>query len=153
MPCGMPAAIIALSVLASVVVVLAFVRQLMRGFRRRGASAIEKRYRAGEVLLEQTLAQSFGEESRGVAQLRGSGALALTASELWFVMYVTNRELRIPIADVRAVSLVRSHLGKTQFTDLLHVRYTSGGTEDAIAWRLPDPKVWKEKLESLRAGA
>jgi len=126
------------------------VRQFIQVLRARGRSHIEARYPAADVLLLETLAQSFGEESRGPAQLRGSGALALTPTELCFLLYVPKRELRVPIASIESVSFVRSHLGKTQFTDLLHVRHLKDGKSDAIAWRLPDPTVWKAKLDELR---
>lgn len=134
-----------------VLVVLFALRQFAQGLRARGRAEIDKRYPSSEVLLQETLAQSFGQQSKGVTQLRGSGALALTSTELFFVMYMPTSELRIPLTSVEAVSLVRSHLGKTQGTNLLHVRYKGAGIEDAIAWRLPDPAAWKAKIDSLRA--
>jgi hypothetical protein len=136
--------------LVAVVVVLLAVRHYIQGLRAQGHTEIHRRYPASDVLLLETLAQSFGEESRGAAQLRGSGALALTKNELFFFQYVTKRELRVPLAAIESVSFVRSHLGKTQFTDLLHVRHRKDGESDAIAWRLPDPAVWRAKLEELR---
>lgn len=45
----------------------------------------------------------------------------------------------IPLDRIAAVSLVRSHLGETRFTDLLHVRWRAEAGEDPIAWRVPDP--------------
>jgi len=125
-------------------------RQFMRRLRARGRAEIARRFPASEVLLEETLALSFGQQSRGVTQLRGNGALALTGAELYFAMYVPARELRIPLASIAAVSLVRRHLGKGQGVELLHVRYTHEGVEDAIAWRVPDPGAWKARIESLR---
>lgn len=137
------------SLLVAAVVILVLRRGTQR-LRTRGRAEIDTRYRSSEVLLAETLVQSFGQASKGVTQLRGSGALALTRSELCFVMYVPTSELRIPIASVEAVSLVKRHLGKTQGVDLLHVRYTREGVEDSIAWRLPEPARWKERIDSLR---
>jgi hypothetical protein len=131
--------------------VLVVVRLFTGRLRARGRAAIEARFPAGDVLLSETLAQSFGQASKGVTQLRGSGALALTSKELLFVMYAPERELRIPLASIEAVSLVRTHLGKTQGTDILHVRFSLDGVEDSIAWRVPDPRAWSAKLEALRA--
>lgn len=144
-----PALIIGSSVLA-VLLLLLVLRQFAQSLRARGRAEIDKRYPAAEVLLSETLAQSFGQQSKGVVQARGNGALALTNSELFFGMYVPDRELKIPLASIKAVSLVRSHLGKTQGTDLLHVRYETEGAEDAIAWRVPKPAAWKAKLDELR---
>ncbi len=147
-----PALTIGGSLLVLVLVIFAL-RQFLRGLRARGRVEIDKRYTASEVLLAETLAQSFGQQSRGVTQLRGSGALALTTTELFFMMYVPARELRIPLSCVKTVSLVRSHLGKTQVSKLLHVRYTAEGIDDAIAWRIPHPDTWRAKIESLRAAS
>lgn len=141
--------VISFSLVALGLVVLVL-RRGTRGLRARGRGEIEKRYPLSEVLLAETMAQSFGQQSSGATQLRGSGALALTRDELCFVMYVPTRELRIPLASVETVSLTRSHLGKTQGVNLLHVRYTHEGVEDAMAWRLPNPGTWKQQIESLR---
>lgn len=146
----MDTALIVGSSLLGLLLLLLVLRQFARALRARGRAEIDKRYPASDVLLEETLAQSFGQQSKGVTQLRGSGALALTGTELCFVMYVPTRELRIPLASIDAVSLVRSHLGKTQGTKLLHVRFTREGVEDAIAWRLTGPDAWKAKIDALR---
>ena len=124
---------------------------LMRRLRGRGRAQIAKRFPAEQVLLTETLAQSYGQQSRGVTQVRGSGALALTSGELFFQLYLPQRELRIPLESVKAVSIARSHLGKTGGAKLLHVVFTHEGVEDAIAWRLPDPDAWKAKIDGLRA--
>lgn len=146
---AIPIASAVVSAIVSVVLVILAVRWFIQGLRGRGRAAIAKRFPASEVLLTETLAQSFGEQSRGATQLRGSGALALTSTELWFQMYVPTRELRIPLPSIRAVSMVRSHLGKSQFTDLLHVRFLrEDGKEDAIAWRVPNPGEWKARIDS-----
>jgi len=146
-----PTLIIGSSLLALLLLVFAL-RRFTRGLRANGREEIAKRHPPGDVLRAETLAQSFGLQSKGVFQLRGSGALALTPTELFFSMYVLERELRIPLASITAVSLVRSHLGKTQFTDLLHVRFALDGVDDAIAWRVPDPGAWKAQLDAVRAG-
>lgn len=144
-----PALIIGLTVLC-VAVVLLGLRQFTQGLRKRGREAIARRHPDSDVVLSETLAQSFGLQSLGAAQLRGSGALALTSGELFFLMYAPTREVVIPLASIDAVTLPRSHLGKTQGVELLHVRYTVDGAEDAIAWRVPDPRAWKAKLDELR---
>ncbi|MDP2315286.1 MAG: hypothetical protein Q8P41_20475 [Pseudomonadota bacterium] len=124
---------------------------LSRGLRARGRTRIARRFPAAEVLLAETLAQSYGQQSRGVTQARGSGALALTSGELFFLLYVPERELHIPLGSVKAVSIVRSHLGKSGGAKLLHVLFTREGSDDAIAWRLPDPDAWKAKIDAMRA--
>lgn len=127
------------------------VRGMMQRLRARGRAEIDRRFPNGGVVLSETMAQSFGQQSQGAAQLRGNGALALTADELFFSMHVVSRELHIPLVSIAEVSLVRSHLGKTQGAQLLHVRYTLDGVEDAIAWRVPDAAAWKDRIVALQA--
>lgn len=146
-----PALIIGSSLLALLLFLFAL-RQFARGLRARGLERIAARYPPGDVLRTETLAQSFGLRSKGIFQLRGSGVLVLTPSELFFSMYALHREVRIPLSSISGVSLVRSHLGKTQFTDLLRVHFAFDGVDDAIAWRVPDPGAWKTQLDSVRAG-
>lgn len=146
----------ALAVVASIVVVLLVllaVRQFMHGLRARGRAAIDQRFAASDVHRVETSALSFGESSRGVTQARGTGALALTTGELFFMLYVPTRELRIPLSSIKAVSLVRSHLGKTQFTDLLHVSYTVADADDAVAWRVPEPAAWVAEIDARRGAS
>ena len=145
-----PALIVGSSLFALLLLFFAL-RHFIGGLRANGRERIANRFPPGDVLRAETLAHSFGLQSKGIFQLRASGALALTPTELFFSMYVLDREVRIPLSSVTAVSLVRSHLGKTQFTDLLHVRFARDGVDDAIAWRVPDPGAWKAQLDSIRA--
>lgn len=144
-----PALITLASVLFLVAIVVA-VRRFLEGLRSRGRAAIDGRFAPSDVMLSELMAQSYGEQSRGVTQARGNGALALTKAELFFLLYVPERELRIPLGSIEAVTNPRSHLGKTSGAKLLHVRFRRDAGEDAVAWRVPDPEAWKAKLEALR---
>ena len=135
---------------ASLVALVLALMYLARSLRARGRAAIDTRFPAAEVLLADTFAQSYGQQSRGVTQARGNGALALTNGELFFLLYVPERELRIPLSSITAVTHPRSHLGKTGGVRLLHVAFSSPNGEDAIAWRVPDPDSWKTKMDALR---
>jgi len=126
------------------------VRQFVHGLRDKGRAALAARYPAADVVRSEPMALSFGLQSKGVTQMRGNGVLALTRNELWFSMLVGGFSLAVPLPSIVAVTLVRSHLGKTQGTKLLHVRFTVNGVEDAIAWRVPSPEAWVESLETLR---
>lgn len=147
-----PVLIVGCSLLFLVVLVVAL-RAFTQSLRARGRRAIDERFPPSDVLLAETLAQSYGERSRGVTQARGNGALALTKGELFFALYLPARDLSIPLASIRDVSIVRSHLGKTSGAKLLHVRFVKDGGEDAVAWRVPDPDAWKTKIDALRSPA
>ena len=116
-----------------------------------------KRLRAG---LEEELGDAVrrianvrgvGLESRGPGQIRGNGWLVLTPDELRFRQWVPQRETRIPLATVTSVETKRSWLGKTVGSALLCVRWrTSDGTEDAMAWNVPDLEAWLAVLAAQR---
>ena len=128
-----------------------FFRLLMSRMRRVGEARLRERYPGGEVLLADPVANCFGLESLGRFQVRGNGVLALTPSELWFRRYAGNFELSIPLREVRAVELAPSHLGKRILgRQLLRVRFSRAGTEDTIAWLVPEPRQWLERLQSAR---
>ena len=118
--------------------------------RARGAAEIAERFPAADVLLSDTFVQSYGQTSRGVTQARGNGVLALTKDELFFMLYVPQRELRIPLSSITGITTPRHHLGKTGGAKLLHVAFTTPAGEDAIAWRLVDLEGWIARIESLR---
>ena len=147
MPVILPAVLIGVGFFAVLVLTLMYVG---RRLRARGRAAIDERFPAAEVLRSETMAQSYGEQSRGAAQARGSGALALTKGELFFLLYVPERELRVPLSSIQATAIVRSHLGKTSGVKLLKVTFTTEDGEDAVAWRVPDPDAWRAELDALR---
>lgn len=122
---------------------------ITHGLRNRGRGELQLRFAAADVLVSDTLAESYGRASLGPNQARGNGVLAVTREQLFFMLYTPTRRLEIPLADVREVSLVRSHLGKASDTDLLLVRFAVAAGEDAIAWRTHDPGAWKLRLDQL----
>lgn len=128
-----------------------------------GARLIEKRvdrtvsarlaaiYAPEQMILSETMANFFGDQSKGARQVRGNGGLVLTKDSLVFHMLVPERTITIPLESVREVSIVGSHLGKSVRRDLLHVDYAVEDGTDAIAWFVRDPQAWRQELEA-RAG-
>ena len=108
-----------------------------------------RKHFAGESLLHEGDANSFGVESAGAWQVRGNGTLALTKHELLFAQWVPNRLLRIPRRSIVEVQTARSHLGKRIGQDLLKVVWTTElGTQDSIALWVPDLDGWVNALSS-----
>ncbi len=96
----------------------------------------------------------FGQESRGAAQLRGNGTLVLTDAEMVFKQWVVDREFRVPLGWIVAIEKPRSFLGKSQFVELLCVKYRDdAGKDDAMAWRVRDLSGWIQAIERARSGA
>jgi hypothetical protein len=101
---------------------------------------------AGQDILLSTEANCFGLESAGVTQTRGIGTLTLTATELVFVG-AASRDVLVPRSSIIGVTEPNSHLGKTQATPLLHVRFRTPTGEDSVAWRVPDLSQWRHALQ------
>ncbi len=146
----------ALEVVALVLAILVFIAlafavvliPVARRARRLRAGLEEE---LGDAVRRIANVRGLGLESRGAGQIRGNGWLVLTSDELRFRQWAPQRETRIPLAAVTAVETKRSWLGKTVGTALLCVRWrTSGGTEDAMAWEVPDLEAWLAMLAAQR---
>jgi hypothetical protein len=96
-------------------------------------------------------ANFYGQESRGVTQLRGNGTLVLTDDEVYFEQWVTRREFHIPLTAIQAIETPTSHLGKTNFRPLLKIVFKDkAGNTDSMAWLVPDVVGLKNALEQER---
>lgn len=133
-------AILAVVVLALVVVMIPVQRRA-----RRGEAELAQELGAG--LRRIATVRGLGLKSRGRAQVRGTGTLALTVEELRFRQWVPQREVRIPLANVTQVGTERWWLGKTVGRRLLCVRWRrEDGSEDAMAWEVRDLEAWLAHL-------
>lgn len=117
-----------------------------------------------ETTLEQALAgrrparaetvRGLGVESRGRAQVRGTGRLALVEDELVFVQWVPRRETRIPLGSIEAIETPRVFLGKTVGRRLLAVSWrTADGAPERAAWEVRDLDAWRAALSAAGAPA
>lgn len=105
---------------------------------------------AGRIPRRSSGAQSYGIRSRGKAQLRGNGGLALYDDELVFIQMVGNNDARIPLADIVKVERVSHHLGKATLGGLLFVEWKTADGTDAIAWKVPDLDDWVRDLNQVQ---
>lgn len=106
------------------------------------------RFKGRKVLKTSPGADFFGQESLGLRQVRGNGVLILTEEELYFQMWVPNREFHIPVSSIVGVETPKSHLRKTKLKPLLKVIFNNRKNEiDSSAWLVKDLSVWREVLE------
>ena len=115
--------------------------------RRAARAKIEERFPNGDYLRAADMANNFGVTSKGVAQLRGNGALVLTREVLHFLA-LAGADLSIPRSSIRASSMVRSHLGKSVGRALLKVEYAN----DSVAFFVEEPEAWQAALAGERRG-
>jgi hypothetical protein len=120
-----------------------------RKTRRKVAEEVRSRLGFDGIVAMDDMANCFGVESAGMAQIRGNGCLAATDEEILFLMWVPRKELRIPRGQVTAVERTRSHLGKTIFRDLLRVRFVNdAGQPDSVAWYVRNLPEWDAALSA-----
>jgi hypothetical protein len=123
---------------------------MLRHIARKKESSARARYPQARQI--DRAASFFGQESRGVTQMRGNGTLILTDSDLIFERWVPNTEFRIPLRSIQSLENPTSFLGKSRFTPLLKVVYTNEqGTTDAMAWQVPDLSGWIRRINEARA--
>lgn len=116
--------------------------------RRRARSAREDMPRrlGGERPELEGNARLIGVQSRGRGQMRGTGTLALISGELVFLMWVPQRELRIPRAAIESVQTGHGVAGKRVGGKALHVSWRSSDDVDEAAWQVKDLDTWLEAL-------
>jgi hypothetical protein len=141
---------IALYILAGILVLLVIQRVIMGALRHRMMKMVQERFAGHGIQLMSLGANFFGQQSRGMAQIRGNGALVLLDDRLCFILAAPRREFVIPLQQITGVTLAKSHLGKTILQSLLRVDYTTDQGPDAIAWALSDPEKWLREIESRR---
>jgi hypothetical protein len=148
-----PIVIVIASIAGGLILAVLFAKVVLRSLRGPLEARIAASHGEDEILMKDLTANNFGLESKGVFQLRGNGALVLTAEELHFFMFLPRRELRVPLSAITELAIVKSHLGKATLRDLLKVRFAAGGRPDSIAWCLAEPQAWKQRIEEIQAGA
>lgn len=136
--------ILALGLIISIV--LAAVSKHMR-------AVVEETFRPEEILRQEPDANFFGQSSKGMAQVRGNGALVLTDDCLWSRLALPAREITIPLRDIVSVSTRRSHLGRSCLRPLLYVEFQSNEGDDSVAWVVRDVDAWITAIQRAGGGA
>lgn len=142
--------VILLVILASVALSFAIAFAIVRTGRARATA------RLAEIgpLERSTAATSLGLTSLGSSQVRGTGTLALTATEMAFAQWRPDRLVRIPRPAITKVDTTREHLGRTMRSDVLRIRWRDpevDGGEDTIALFVRDLDPWLTALGGARA--
>ncbi|MHA1111328.1 MAG: hypothetical protein ACTSRE_09515 [Promethearchaeota archaeon] len=94
----------------------------------------------------------FGQESKGLGQVRGNGSLILTDSELYYEMWAPKRVLRIPRNSILRVEnpSPKWHLKKSKSRPLLKIHFRNEkGEEDSAAWIVPHLEQWIQHVSGL----
>lgn len=141
----MTAVLVLVSVLLLLGVIALVAVLVLRRVRAASEAVVARNFAPGTVLRSDPVANWFGLESKGGRQIRGNGALVLTAERLWFLRAGATEPVEIPLAAVTAVDTTRSHAGKSVGRDLLRVRFGA----DSAAWYVRDPGGWQARIAAL----
>jgi hypothetical protein len=122
---------------------------VLRQMRVRGEQEVRTRYPNAKLVIPSAV--FFGQQSKGVGQLRGNGTLAITDREVYFRKWVSPTEHIIPIARIEAIESPRAFLGKSYGRPLLKLNYRrDDGQPDSIAWYVPNLEAAASQIEALR---
>ncbi len=93
----------------------------------------------------------YGQQSHGMAPLRGNGTLVITETEIYFKEWVTNKELRIPLNKITGLETPKAFLGKTNFRPILKIVFENEmGKSDAAVWWVEDLAWVKGMIEDAQ---
>ena len=119
----------------------------LRKWFQKKDNEILKNFAMKDIIMHSTFANFFGQESKGVKQVRGNGLIVLTKDELYFEMYAPKRKFNVPLESVSKIETVKWHLKKTKSRPLLKVIYTNEkGEEDSLVWLVQDLENWLNVL-------
>ncbi len=135
-----------------VFLLLLFIRIFFKKIRQDLFEKLDSRFGIENLILYSTGANFFGRKSKGMLQVRGNGALALTNEGIFFLMYSPEEEFLIPYGEITLVDIRKSFLGKSVFKPLLHVEFNFEGGVDEVAWYVQDPEEWVAKIEEIKNG-
>lgn len=145
------------------IVLLAVIVALAAYSAVRSRQAARRMGRASEALRADLLgsdirrmsgATCVGHDARGLGQLRGMGALALTGTQLRFVHGQSGRAISLPLDQVVEASAARSFgagsFARPRHRPVLVVHWVTGaGALHRIGWDLPEAVTWSSTLAQL----
>ncbi|MBJ8341163.1 hypothetical protein JGU71_19945 [Antrihabitans sp. YC3-6] len=144
--------VLVLAILVVVLSVIVVVLKVVVGrVRKSSAAKIESQFSPTDIVRADPLANFFGLESKGGAQVRGNGALVLTRTMVWFSRAGGSVPLEIPLAAVREVDAVKTHAGKSVGRRLLWIRFETDRGFDSVAWFVRDVDDWITAIRATRS--
>lgn len=101
----------------------------------------------GRIFLQGPTGINFsGLESKGLAQIRGNGFMALTDQDLRITRAVPAAEWRIPHRQIKGVTLQSSFLGKRRGMKVLVIAFEQAGQPDRIGIYVRNSATWLEAI-------
>ena len=83
------------------------------------------------------------QRNTGCCQVQGNGALILTSDVLWFNLLCPNKEIEMPLRNIRSVEAA-FYMNPVLIVDYVDA---NSGMEDQVIFALREPHFWKRKTE------
>lgn len=110
----------------------------------------QKRFSGKSPLQIEKQATYIARESDGRSHFRESGYLVLSEDELYFAAVLSRKKVIIPAARIIKAEQTGRLAGQSPGGMMVKVVFkTPDGKQDAIAWRVSDPKRWLEEIEKV----
>ncbi len=124
----------------------------LKELEKRRIDEVMEKFKDKKIYAQNSKSNFFGQESLGVAQIRGNGVLVLAEGVLYFKMLVPDRELSIPFTSITGVETPKFFLGKSKMMPLLKINFKNkDGKDDSAAWLLTNLAYWKDAIEKIAA--
>lgn len=121
-----------------------------KNLEKKRAAEVLVRFKDQRIFGVSSRANFFGQESLGKTQIRGNGILVLTENELFFQMWVPQKEWSIKLIKITGVENPRVFLGKTKGRSLLKVLFKNERNEaDSAAWLVNKLSDWQTAMSRI----
>jgi len=130
------------------VVVISTCFSLIWGLVKRRLRELHELVDVSSIILVNSTANCLGVKSRGRIGVRGNGCLALTESEVIFLLLWPRKRVRIPRSKILGVDTTRFHMGRSKGSQLLRITFNNAaGEKDIAAWQVSDLERWLQELQ------
>lgn len=138
------------SILVVTLLPLAVVFGLLIWWLRRKKVAVTRQWEQEGVIFRRgpEAANFSGLESKGPAQVRGNGFIALTEQDLRVTRVLPPAEWHIPFPQIKTVTLEPSFLGKRRTSQVLVISFESDGQPDRLGVYVSDGPAWVEAISN-----
>lgn len=105
-----------------------------------------------DIIRTSKTANFFGLKSSGLMQVRGNGVLILTCNELYFMRYLPNKKINIPLSSIVGIEIPKSFMKKRVSRPLMKVIFINEmGMTDEIAWFINRLDDWVSDIRKNMA--
>lgn len=124
------------------------IRSILKNLKRKRAEELFRNYHKDRIIYFSREVNFFGQKSEEGLNIKGNGSLLLTPDQLHFKKWLPDKDLIIPLEDIKNVERVDSFMGKSKNRPLLKIDFNNkDGEIDSAAWLLDNMHNWENVLK------